>query len=215
MSKPTLLFVTVIALASSAYPATISSFSISTTALNGTPCSASGPGPAAASCTSTGFTTLPEFASASATVTDNSLEVFAGSVHASSADAFASITHDDLYSVPVNGPVSVLLSLTCANQGSVFGQAMGHFSLGSTLVSPTVESIYGSFASQGSGLCGLQYQRTNPPPAFVVFLQSMNNVVRLQTHIDGVAHAADFDDRIFVQLTAAWCPEGQCIEPET
>jgi len=117
--------------------------------------------------------------------------------------AFASITHDDFYSVPVNGPVSALLSLTCQNNLFI-PFARGHFSLGSTSVSPPVESIFHG-ASQGSGPCGIQYEFGNIPPFFVVSLVAMNNLVELHTQLDGnVGFGSQVDDisgSISVKLT--------------
>jgi hypothetical protein len=123
------LMVSLFALASGAYPATISTFSISTNAQGGTPCSMSGSGPGTASCSSVGD---PSYfhASSSVTLTDNSLEISLGDHMVASAEGFASITHDDFYQVPVNGPVSALVNLVCVN--SLIGNpgVTGHFSLG-------------------------------------------------------------------------------------
>jgi hypothetical protein len=118
-------------------------------------------------------------------LTDNSLDIGVGSFVDSSASAFASITHDDFYAVPVNGPVSALVRLTCSNASGFIGATTGHFSLGSTNVSPTAESVF-YVASQGSGTCGLQYQKPKPiPPVLVVSLLATNNLVELHTYIDG------------------------------
>lgn len=189
------------ALAGQARAATISSFGISTTAgLQGAnPCFMSGSGPGTASCRSTtplGSSPLGD-ASASVTVTDNSIQLNVDAFQVSGAQGFASITHDDFYSVPVNGPVSALLSLTCNNAPP--GTA-GHFSLGSTNVSPGVESIYMG-ASQGSGPCGHQIQFRPLPPSFVVSLVAANNIVHLQTYIDAIGGEGDNISGIFVQLT--------------
>jgi hypothetical protein len=122
------------------------------------------------------------------------------SFHDSGATAFASITHDDVYGLPVSGPVSVLVGLTCFNLGvGAFGFATGHFSLGSTSVSPSVESIW-SGASQGSGPCGYVYQIA-PIPAFLVSLFAVNNTVDLHTYIDGSGRVSDGFGGIDVSLT--------------
>ena len=203
--KTILVFTAIVALPPVAYPSTISTFNISSSAFQpglppATPCSMSGSGPGTASCNSSIGDT---FGDASVTLTDNSLNLSVGGNLAGGGSAFASITHEDLYSVPVNGPISALVSLTCDNLGGgrVFGTATGHFSLGSTNVSPPVESIYMG-ASQGSGPCGLQYEFAGLPPAFVVSLVAMNNIVDLNTYIDGnIPPLADDGSRIFVQLT--------------
>jgi hypothetical protein len=101
-------------LASGAYASTISSFDISTSAPGGTPCSMSGSGPRTASCSSIG-TGFGGRAASSVTVTDNSIQLDVVAFQGNGAQAFASINHDDFYSVPVNGPVSALLSLTYEN----------------------------------------------------------------------------------------------------
>jgi hypothetical protein len=199
-AKATLVFAAIVALAPVAYPSTISSFSISTTSGDGTPCSMSGSGPGSASCLSTTPTTshfFPADASASVTLTDNSIQLSVGSFHDSTADAFASITHDDFYSVPVNGPVSALESLSCNLVPPSVGTS-GHFSLGSTNVSPPVETIY-TGASEGSGPCGPN--QIAAAPIFVVSLVATNNIVHLQTNIDASGNVADFSGSIFVQLT--------------
>jgi hypothetical protein len=156
----------------------------------------SGSGPGTASCSSSVGDTNGV---ASATLTDNSLNIVVGGNLDGGGTAFASITHEDLYSVPVNGPVSALVSLTCYNSG-LLGPTTGHFSLGSTSVSPPVESIYMG-ASQGSGPCGLQYEFAPLPPDFVVSLVAMNNIVDLNTHVDGSVSEVDDSGSIFVQLT--------------
>jgi hypothetical protein len=160
----------------------------------------SGSGAGSASCESTGtFGGLYNDGGASVTVTDNSLEFFASSFHAAGAQAFASVTHDDFYSVPVDGQVSALEHLTCLNR-SEGGLPTAHFSLGSTNVSPAVESIF-TGASQGSGMCGAQYEFAPIPTDFVVSLLAVNNIVELQTHIDASAQPSDFSSSFFVQLT--------------
>ena len=194
--KTTLVFTAIVALPPVAYPSTISSFSISTSATNGTPCSASGSGAGSATCESSGTSFgSPNDAFASVTVTDDSLEFFLSSFHNAPAQAFASVTHDDFYSVPVNGPVSALEHLTCSDLGP---GGTAHFSLGSTNVSPPVESIF-SGASQGSGPCTDEVAHL--PPDFVVSLLAVNNIVELQTHIDASAEAVDFNNSTSVQLT--------------
>jgi hypothetical protein len=198
LTKTTLVFAAIVALASGgAYASTVSSFNISTEASGGTPCSMSGSGPGTASCDSTdGFNNRGD---ATATLTDNSLQLFAGGAHAGSGSAFASITHDDSYAVPVNGPVSALVSLTCENFATL--GSIGHFSLGSTNVSPPVESIY-TGASQGSGPCSDQNEIHRLPTDFTVSLVATNNIVELHTHIDGnVQPGADFSGDIIVKLT--------------
>ena len=132
-------------------------------------------------------------------VTDNSLSLSVAGNLAGGGSAFASITHEDLYSVPVNGPVSALVSLTCSNSGAIYATT-GHFSLGSTNVSPPVETIFMG-ASQGSGSCGIQYQLASIPPAFVVSLVAMNNIVDLNTYIDGNISLRDDSASLSVQLT--------------
>ena len=199
--KTTLVFTAIVALPPVAYPSTISSFNISTDAPGGTPCSISGSGPGSASCSSTippgGF--FIGDAEASVTVTDNSIQLDEDAFQDSSARAFASITHDDFYSVSVNGPVSALLSLTCINYLSPI-PSTGHFSLGSTNVSPPVESIF-TGASQGSGPCGYQYAIAPMPPFFIVSLAATNNLVHLHTYIDASGFEVDNSGGIFVQLT--------------
>jgi hypothetical protein len=192
----TTLIVSLFALAPGAYPATISSFNISTTAQGGTPCSMSGSGPGTATCSSTG-TGPGGPAAASVTMTDNSIQLEVGAFQGNGAQAFASITHDDFYSVPVNGPVSEVVSLTCAT-GFAIG-TIGHFSLGSTNVSPPVETIWLG-ASQGSGPCGNSNQIAALPPSFVVSLSATNNIVHLHTYIDASGSEGDNDTSIFVQL---------------
>jgi hypothetical protein len=201
LAKTTLVFTAIVVLASVAYPSTISSFNISTSAAGGTPCSVSGSGAGSASCESTGtFGGLYNDGGASVTVTDNSLEFYLSSEHDAPAQAFASVTHDDFYSVPVNGPVSALEHLTCSSLGpGAFTTA--HFSLGSTNVSPPVESIFPGVSQQGSGLCGNQYQFAPLPTDFVVSLLAANNIVDLQTHIDASGRLADFTASYFVQIT--------------
>ena len=200
MTKTTLI-VSLFALASGAYPSTISSFNISTSAFqpgfpSATPCSVSGSGIGSASCYSSIGDNIGE---ASATLTDNSLNIFVGGNLDGGGTAFASITHEDVYSVPVNGPISALVSLTCNNSGLI-GPTTAHFSLGSTSVSPPVESIYMG-ASQGSGPCGFQYEFATLPSAFVVSLVAMNNIVDLNTYIDGSVSEIDDSGSYFVQLT--------------
>jgi len=194
----------ILALATSAYPSTVWSYNIGTSSFDpdggGPPCSSSGSGPASASCLTPGSNgSNQNSASASVSLTDNSLEITVNSFHAAEADAFASITHDDFYDVPVNGPVSALLSLTCTGGGIV---GTGHFSLGSTTVSPPVETIFQG-ASQGSGPCGIQYRITGrlPPDTFLVSLVATNNIVHLQTYIDATAGAIDIRGGVVVQLT--------------
>jgi hypothetical protein len=199
IAKTALVFTAIVALTPVAYPSTISAFNISTDASSGTPCSMSGASPGTASCRSSSVGLLND-AFASVTLTDNSIHLSVGSVHASDAQAFASITHDDFYSVPVNGPVSALLSFTCDN-GIAPAGTIGHFSLGSTTVSPLVESIW-SGASQGSGPCGIQIRLPGPPYGiFVVSLSATNNIVHLHTYIDARGYVSDFSGDIFVQLT--------------
>ena len=103
------------ALAGQACAATISSFSILTTAgLQGAnPCFTRGSGPGTASCSSTTPLGIRPFgdASASVIVTDNSIRLNVDAFQVAGAEAFASITHDDFYGVPVNGPVSALVEL--------------------------------------------------------------------------------------------------------
>ena len=205
--KTALVFTAIAALPPVAYPSTISTFTISTSAQGGTPCSMSGSGPGTASCSSVGD---PNFyhAQSSVTLTDNSIQLSLSDHMVANAEASASITHDDFYSVPVSGPVSAVMSLTCNNSGGLSPNfTTGHFSLGSTSVSPPVETIYIG-ASQGSGPCGEQYVSfaTLPPgftlPAtFIVSLSAMNNIVHLQTEIDASGSVADDVGAIFVQLT--------------
>jgi hypothetical protein len=199
LTKTTLVFAAIVALAPVAYPSTISSFSISTDASGGTPCSVSGSGPGTASCHSSDG--INNQGDAGVTLTDNSLQLSVSGNHAGGGSAFASVTHDDFYSVPVNGPVSALLSLTCDNGFHPVG-TICHFSLGSTTVSPPVESIWAG-ASQGSGPCGTTIRLPGPPYGiFVVSLSATNNIVHLHTYIDGnVGSTADIDSAIFVQLT--------------
>jgi hypothetical protein len=203
LAKTTFVFTALFTLASSAYSSTISSFVISTTAgFQENPCSMSGSGPASESCSSIVHDQFGSSAEASITLTDNSLESSVGSFADSDGSAFASITHDDFYTVPVNGPVSAVLTLTCDNIPNSIGTT-GHFSLGSTNVSPPVESIY-TGASQGSGPCGAPNTKfgfggTN---TFIVSLDATNNLVHLHTYIDGSSQPpADSSSSIFVQLT--------------
>ena len=177
------------------YPSTISSFSVSTSAFgNPVTCSKSGLGIGTISCSSFSPPNSDGAATASVTVTDNSLQLTLDSFHAAGADASASITHDDFYAVPVNGPIFALVNLTCS------GLLIGHFSLGSTMVSPPVESFF-SGASQGSGPCSYVYKLPRDLPAdFLVSLFAVNNIVHLQTHIDGSGGVADNDVSLFVQL---------------
>ncbi|HTA69442.1 MAG TPA: hypothetical protein VK776_14225 [Bryobacteraceae bacterium] len=204
-AKTTLVFTAIVTLAPGAYPSTISTFSISTDAQGGTPCSMSGSGPGTASCSSVGDNF--NHAQSSVTLTDNSIQLSLSDHMAASADGFASITHDDFYSVPVNGPVSAVVTLVCDN-GSHIGSPgiTGHFSLGSTAVSPPVETIYMG-ASQGSGPCGNQYVLSTLPPGFTfpaiftVSLSAINNIVQLQTYIDASGSEVDDAGGIFVQLT--------------
>jgi hypothetical protein len=57
-------------------------------------------------------------------------------------------------------------------------------------------------ASQGSGPCGQQYQFARLPPDFIVSLVAMNNIVDLNTYIDGnIPASADQDGSVSVQLT--------------
>jgi hypothetical protein len=206
----TVLIVSLFALASGAYPSTISSFSISTDIGNPfppDPCSISGSGTGSAACSSTGIPGSNASAVANVTVTDNSIQLFLGSRRDSGAVGFASITHDDFYAVPVNGPVSALVNLVCDNGSHIgFPGVTGHFSLGSSNVSPPVELIY-TGASQGSGPCGGQYvigPPTRPPDftgTFNVSLSAINNIVHLHTYIDGSGSEVDDSGGIFVQLT--------------
>ena len=199
--KTFLILAAILALATSAYPSTVWSYSISTDAVGQTPCSASGSGPGSASCLSDSSPGTGNGAAVSVSLTDNSLQILADSLHAAHAIAFASITHDDFYDVPVNGPVSALVSLTCDNGGNSGLLPTGHFSLGSTIVSPPVETKYQG-ASQGSGPCGLQYRIfPSHPDDFVVSLVATNNIVHLQTYIDATAFAVDVRQGITVQLT--------------
>jgi len=195
MAKAILIVSAIFALASRAYPSTVWSYSISTGAQGGTSCSMSGSGPGTAFCHSSDG--INNQGDASATLTDNSLNISVGGHHAGGGSAFASIIHDDLYSVPVNGPVSALLSLTCFEFGPT---PTAHFFLGSTTVSPPVESIF-TGASHGSGECG-RNEFAPLPPAFVVSLMAMNNIVDLHTFIDGnISASSDIDGSAFVQLT--------------
>lgn len=107
----TVLIVSGFALASGAYPSTISSFSISSFAQDGTPCSMSGSGPGSAFCSSFGSDSS-NGGGASITLTDNSLQLTVSGHHAGGGSAVASIIHDDLYSVSVDGQVSALVSVT-------------------------------------------------------------------------------------------------------
>ena len=202
MTKTIVIVSTLFTLASRAYPATVSTFSISTGAQGATPCSLSGSGPGSFSCRSSGHETgdpnTPTDAAANVTLTDNSINLSVGSFNPSEAQAFASITHDDFFSVPVNGPVSALVSLTCTSFSHF--AAFADFSLGSTTVSPPVESIFKG-ASQGSGECDIKSQIANLPAAFAVSLVAMNNIVHLHTYIDGKGQVADNDGGVFVQLT--------------
>jgi hypothetical protein len=156
----------------------------------------SGSGPGTASCSSSVGDTNGV---ASATLTDNSLNIFVGGNLDGGGTAFASITHEDLYSVPSErsgfGAGKPYLPQFWAYRSN-----NGHFSLGSTSVSPPVESVYMG-ASQGSGPCGLQYEFAPLPPDFVVSLVAMNNIVDLNTHIDGSVSEVDDSGSIFVQLT--------------
>ena len=202
LRKITLVFTPIFALASGAYASTISTFNISTTAgfQGGDPCSMSGSGPETASCSSVADN--PSFhAQASVTLTDNSIQLNLSDHMVASAEGFASITHDDFYSVPVNGPVSALVSLVCDNDNPGL---TGHFSLGSTNVSPPVETIFMG-ASQGSGPCGIQYRIFPSPPTFdgtfTVSLSATNNIVHLHTFIDATGSEVDDSGSIFVQLT--------------
>jgi hypothetical protein len=129
-------------------------------------------------------------------LTDNSIDLGLAGYHAGGAQGFASITHNDFYSVPVNGPVFALVRLTCSNLGV---GTTGDFSLGSTTVSPPVESIFPG-DSQGSGRCGNQYQIASLPPAFAVSLVATNNLVFIHTYIDASGFVADFSGSLFVQL---------------
>ena len=188
-----------LALAGQAYASTISSYSISTTAQGGTPCSMSGSGPATASCSSTNGGNFHSITSVA--LTDTSITLNLSSHMASGAVGFASITHDDFYSVPVNGPVSVVELLGCTTSGQ---PPQGHFSLGSTSVSPPVETIWMG-ASQGSGPCGGPVRISLGPPGFennyVVSLVAANNIVHLHTYIDASGTLADDSGAISVQLT--------------
>ena len=194
------LFSAALTLVGQAYASTISSYSISTTAQGGTPCSMSGSGPATASCSSTNGENFHSITSV--VLTDTSITLNLSSHMASSAVGFASITHDDFFSVPVNGPVSVVMSLTCDNIGTS-PPLTGHFSLGSTNVSPPVETVWMG-ASQGSGPCGIQY-RLRPPAGFdgtfVAALSATNNIVHLHTYIDAGGSEPDSSGLISVQLT--------------
>ena len=190
----TVFVVAGLGLAGQARAATISNYSIFT-AVPGASCGMSGSGPATASCHSPGE--FPNDAYASATLTDNSLQLSAGGAAFGGGSASASLTHDDLYVVPVNGPVSALLSLTCYEMGYT---PTAHFSLGSTNVSPPVETIFEG-ASQGSGECG-RTEFKPMPPDFVVSLVAMNNIVELHTSIDAVIFlTSDVHGSVFVQLT--------------
>jgi len=199
LTKTILILVAIFTLAGFAFPSTISSFDISSGAAGGTPCSLSGSGPGSWTCDSFSDSgVIPAGAEAKATLTDNSLQVSVNSFHAASGQAFASITHDDFYAVSVNGPVSALVSLTCENFATL--GSIGHFSLGSTNVSPPVESIY-TGASQGSGPCSDQNEIQRLPADFTVSLVATNNIVHLHTYIDGSASGADTTSDISVQLT--------------
>jgi hypothetical protein len=96
------------------------------------------------------------------------------------------------------------VNLVCDNGFHIgYPGLTGHFSLGSTTVSPPVETIYLG-ASQGSGPCGSQYRFSRPPDftgTFVVSLSAINNIVHLQTYIDGGGSEVDDSGSIFVQLT--------------
>jgi len=204
------LILSLFAIASGAYPSTISTFSISTVATSSSgvetdPCSLSGSGAGTASCSSVGGGSSFDHANASVTLTDNSIQISLSSHMDASTEGFASITHDDFYTAPVNGPVSAVLSLTCNNFLGASGAftTVGHFSLGSTSVSPPVESIY-TGASQGSGPCGVQDRLPGPPGftgAFNVSLSAVNNIVHLHTYIDAgdVGTLTDDSGSIFVQ----------------
>ena len=204
------LILSLFAIASGAYPSTISTFSISTVATSSSgvetdPCSLSGSGAGTASCSSVGGGSSFDHANASVTLTDNSIQISLSSHMDASTEGFASITHDDFYTAPVNGPVSAVLSLTCNNFLGASGAftTVGHFSLGSTSVSPPVESIY-TGASQGSGPCGVQDRLPGPPGftgAFNVSLSAVNNIVHLHTYIDASGFEVDNSGGIFVQLT--------------
>ena len=146
--KRILIVSAIFAMAFRAYPSTMSSFGISTSVPGGTPCFLSGTDQNFGTCMSSS----PSGAEAggSVTLTDNSLEMAAYSDPHGNTFESASVTHDDFYSVPVNGPVSALLSLICGSSGVGLGFT-GHFYLGSTNVSPPVESIFLG-ASQGAAL---------------------------------------------------------------
>lgn len=139
-------------------------------------------------------------AGGSVTLTDNSLEMAAYSDPHGNTFESASVTHDDFYSVPVNGPVSALLSLICGSSGVGLGFT-GHFYLGSTNVSPPVESIFLG-ASQGGGPCSESGRvQIGVAVPFVVSLLPTNNIVELNTNIGGTGGAVDFGDLLFIQLT--------------
>lgn len=193
ISSAILLACVLLALATEAYSSTIS-WSVSTSGQDATACSLSGSGPAMESCSSAGDRN--NSVTAMVTVNDDSFTLDVVSFQAASGEASASVTHDDFYSVPVNGPVSALLTLTCQ---TLVVAPSPHFSLGSTNVSPPVESVFQG-ASQGSGTCGPS-QIALIPPFFLVSLSATNNLVELQTEIDATAGAVDYSSGAFVQLT--------------
>jgi hypothetical protein len=194
--KRILIVSAIFAIAFRAYPSTMSSFSISTSVPGGTPCFLSGTDQDFGTCMSSS----PSGAEAggSVTLTDNSLEMAAYSDPHGNTFESASVTHDDFYSVPVNGPVSALLSLICGSSGVGLGFT-GNFFLGSTNVSPPVKSIFLG-ASQGGGACSGRNEFAPEPPALVVSLFATNNIVELDTNIEGTGGSGDGNFGLFIQL---------------
>jgi hypothetical protein len=176
--KRILIVSAIFAIAFRAYPSTMSSFSISTSVPGGTPCFLSGTDQDFGTCMSSS----PSGAEAggSVTLTDNSLEM-----------AAYSDPHGNTFE-------SALLSLICGSSGVGLGFT-GNFFLGSTNVSPPVKSIFLG-ASQGGGACSGRNEFAPEPPAFVVSLFATNNIVELDTNIEGTGGSGDGNFGLFIQL---------------
>lgn len=176
----TTLLVSICALTCQA--ATVSSFSVFTFAEGGYPCSFSSAGPGSATCQSIGDV-YPTEATASATVTDNSLGFALESVHDSAAIASASIAIDTLYSVPVNGPVEAIIGVACYY--SAPWSTRGHFS--SATATGSLQTI-----------CGFG---SNFPTNMIIPLVATNNIVELQAEIDGNGGVSDNRASLFVSMS--------------
>ena len=186
MPRTILICWTLLALASRAYPGTISTYTVSaSTAIPGVlpeeVCTETGSGPGTFGCAFPATGIYENATSADVTLTNNSIQASVdGGIDAGSS-ASAYLTQDDLYSVPgVDGAIEAVVSIFCEVVG--FG-AGGTYSLD-----------FG--AIQGVDQCNVY-----AAPVFLVPLDALNGVVELQTSAEAFANGnTDNYSSAFVEL---------------